>query len=238
MCKTRVEFEGEVGIDSGGLSQEWYLLLSRELLKPSYCLFVKQRGETYHIDPRSKLNDEHVAYFRFTGQILAKAILDRKIVGMHLSRALLKVGHGVLGAYYRVETSKILKLTRAITHTLLHTAPRLSSANHWPLQTSRAQTRSTTRASSGCFATTLPTLSRRHFLSPSRSLARPRLLVSSKMVISCAGRSVAMNACTRTFLARDEAQRWACAPAVVWFSGYAMLCDAMRCDAMRCYTAQ
>ena len=89
--KTRVEFVGEVGIDSGGLSQEWYLMLSRELLKPSYCLFVKQQGETYHVDPRSKLNEEHVAYFCFAGQILAKAILDRKIVGMHLSRALLKV---------------------------------------------------------------------------------------------------------------------------------------------------
>lgn len=91
MRKTRVEFQGEVGIDSGGLSQEWYLLLSRELLKPSYCLFVKQQGETYHVDARSQLNDEHISYFRFAGQILAKAILDRKIVGMHLSRALLKV---------------------------------------------------------------------------------------------------------------------------------------------------
>ena len=92
MRKTRVEFQGEIGIDSGGLSQEWYLLLSRELLKPSYCLFVKQQGETYHVDARSQLNDEHISYFRFAGQILAKAILDRKIVGMHLSRALLKVG--------------------------------------------------------------------------------------------------------------------------------------------------
>lgn len=89
--KTKVTFEGESGIDSGGLSQEWYFLVSKALLQQDICLFKREQGETYHINPNSSLNDDHLSYFYFTGQIMAKAILDRKMIGIHLSKAILKI---------------------------------------------------------------------------------------------------------------------------------------------------
>ena len=37
--RTRVEFVGEMGIDSGGLTKEWYLELARSFSDKSKCLF-------------------------------------------------------------------------------------------------------------------------------------------------------------------------------------------------------
>lgn len=41
MLKTKlwVEFEGEVGLDYGGLAREWFFLLSKEMFNPYYGLF-------------------------------------------------------------------------------------------------------------------------------------------------------------------------------------------------------
>jgi hypothetical protein len=42
--KLRIEFVGEMGIDAGGLTKEWFLLLVRELFSPDYggCNNTKQ----------------------------------------------------------------------------------------------------------------------------------------------------------------------------------------------------
>lgn len=37
--KLWVEFEGEVGLDYGGLAREWFFLLSKEMFNPYYGLF-------------------------------------------------------------------------------------------------------------------------------------------------------------------------------------------------------
>ena len=44
--KLKVTFVGEPGLDLGGLTKEWFLLLLRELFRPEYGLFVfnKQSG--------------------------------------------------------------------------------------------------------------------------------------------------------------------------------------------------
>ena len=34
-----VKFVGEEAVDEGGVSREWYLLLSREIFNPNYALF-------------------------------------------------------------------------------------------------------------------------------------------------------------------------------------------------------
>lgn len=41
LLKTKlwVEFEGEVGLDYGGLAREWFYLLSKEMFNPYYGLF-------------------------------------------------------------------------------------------------------------------------------------------------------------------------------------------------------
>ena len=39
--KFRIQYEGQEGIDSGGLTKDWYLQVSRDMFKPELCLFEK-----------------------------------------------------------------------------------------------------------------------------------------------------------------------------------------------------
>eukprot|EP00940_MAST-03C_sp_MAST-3C-sp2_P002673 g2673.t1 len=39
--RLRVTFEGEDGVDAGGLTREWYSVLAREIFNPNYGLFIK-----------------------------------------------------------------------------------------------------------------------------------------------------------------------------------------------------
>lgn len=69
-----IEFEGEDGIDSGGLTKEWFLLVSRELFTPQahVCLFKQldvESGYLFNIDERSSINDAHLDWFRFAGRV-------------------------------------------------------------------------------------------------------------------------------------------------------------------------
>jgi E3 ubiquitin-protein ligase NEDD4 len=34
-----IDFEGEIGLDYGGLAREWFYLLSKEMFNPFYGLF-------------------------------------------------------------------------------------------------------------------------------------------------------------------------------------------------------
>lgn len=90
--KTKIIFEGEEGIDSGGLTKEWFLEVSRRILDPHRCLLKPVEGPSgkYQIDHRSAINEEHLQYFHFLGNFLAKAIYDRHLVDMPLCRATLK----------------------------------------------------------------------------------------------------------------------------------------------------
>ena len=95
--KTKIIFLGEEGIDSGGLTKEWFLELSRALLDPQRCLFVKledsllNSGATsYHVDHRSSVNEHHLQYFHFLGNFLAKAIYDRQLVDLPLCKSIYK----------------------------------------------------------------------------------------------------------------------------------------------------
>ena len=38
-CRLWIEFEGETGLDYGGVSREWFYLLSKEMFNPYYGLF-------------------------------------------------------------------------------------------------------------------------------------------------------------------------------------------------------
>ena len=51
--KTKIVFEGEDGIDSGGLTKDWFLQLSRGLFNPQFCLLKQHESKVYHIDSRS-----------------------------------------------------------------------------------------------------------------------------------------------------------------------------------------
>ncbi|KAJ2091105.1 putative E3 ubiquitin-protein ligase [Coemansia sp. RSA 986] len=51
--RLKIEFVGEEGIDAGGLTKEWFMLLVRELLNPMYGMFTR---ESYNDDSTGSLN--------------------------------------------------------------------------------------------------------------------------------------------------------------------------------------
>eukprot|EP00932_Pfiesteria_piscicida_P017104 SRR837773.400.p1 GENE.SRR837773.400~~SRR837773.400.p1 ORF type:complete len:626 (-),score=265.69 SRR837773.400:249-2045(-) len=77
-AKIQVQFQGEEGIDAGGVLKEWYTSLAREIFNPNYALFVQAGGKacTYHPNPMSYVNRDHLQFFQFIGRVVGKAIHD------------------------------------------------------------------------------------------------------------------------------------------------------------------
>ncbi|CAF0944386.1 unnamed protein product [Adineta ricciae] len=94
--KTRlwIVFDGERGLDYGGLSREWFLILSREMFNPYYGLFEYSAIDNYtlQVNPASGiLNEEHIKYFRFIGRIIAMAIYHGKLLEAFFIRPFYKM---------------------------------------------------------------------------------------------------------------------------------------------------
>ncbi|KAJ1927635.1 hypothetical protein IWQ60_002738 [Tieghemiomyces parasiticus] len=77
-----IKFDGEDGLDYGGLSREFFFLLSHEMFNPVYCLFEYSAHDTYtlQINPHSGINPEHLNFFRFIGRTLGLAIFHRRFL--------------------------------------------------------------------------------------------------------------------------------------------------------------
>jgi hypothetical protein len=71
--KFSIEFLEEEGTDLGGLTKEWFLLLSREIFNPNYALFkLSANGVTFQPSPLSHVNPEHLNFFKIVGWIIGK----------------------------------------------------------------------------------------------------------------------------------------------------------------------
>ncbi|KAM3583603.1 hypothetical protein VKS41_004508 [Umbelopsis sp. WA50703] len=77
-----IKFDGEDGLDYGGLSREYFFLLSHEMFNPFYCLFEYSAHDNYtlQINPHSAINPEHLNYFRFIGRVVGLAIFHRRFL--------------------------------------------------------------------------------------------------------------------------------------------------------------
>jgi len=77
-----VSFDGEDGLDYGGVSREWFFLLSHEVFDPSYGLFQYSAHDNYtlQINPASGVNPDHLSYFKFIGRIVGLAIFHRRFL--------------------------------------------------------------------------------------------------------------------------------------------------------------
>ncbi|KAM6494360.1 hypothetical protein JOM56_010721 [Amanita muscaria] len=77
-----VSFDGEDGLDYGGVSREWFFLLSHEVFDPSYGLFQYSAHDNYtlQINPASGINPDHLSYFKFIGRIVGLAIFHRRFL--------------------------------------------------------------------------------------------------------------------------------------------------------------
>lgn len=88
-----IKFEGEDGLDYGGLSREFFFLLSHEMFNPFYCLFEYSAHDNYtlQINPNSGVNPEHLNYFKFIGRVVGLGIFHRRFLDAYFIVAFYKM---------------------------------------------------------------------------------------------------------------------------------------------------
>ncbi|KAH8069957.1 ubiquitin protein ligase [Aureococcus anophagefferens] len=98
-----VKFQGEEGLDAGGVSREFWLLLWRRFLDADVGLFAfggggDADGPVYGLNGDAKVSvDDHLVLFRFAGRCLGKVLFDGHQIDAQFDRILLKhlVGEAV-----------------------------------------------------------------------------------------------------------------------------------------------
>ncbi|XP_053992343.1 uncharacterized protein LOC128883722 [Hylaeus volcanicus] len=90
--KLIVHFQGEEGVDAGGLVREWYGILSKEMFNPDYALFRREgtKSEFNHPNPLSHVNPDHLCFFKFVGRVIGKAIYDGHHLASYFTRSFYK----------------------------------------------------------------------------------------------------------------------------------------------------
>jgi E3 ubiquitin-protein ligase NEDD4 len=80
-----IKFEGEDGLDYGGVSREWFFLLSHEIFNPSYGLFEYSAHDNYtlQINAASAINPDHLSYFTLGDAWASRSSTDDFL--MHIS---------------------------------------------------------------------------------------------------------------------------------------------------------
>eukprot|EP01105_Mastigella_eilhardi_P021763 TRINITY_DN529_c2_g4_i1.p1 TRINITY_DN529_c2_g4~~TRINITY_DN529_c2_g4_i1.p1 ORF type:complete len:3442 (-),score=904.70 TRINITY_DN529_c2_g4_i1:98-9571(-) len=85
-----VQFSGEEGIDAGGLTKEWYQVISREMFNPNYALFKLSDDGAYQPNPASHVNADHLDFFKFIGRVVGKALFGGQLLDVHFTRSFYK----------------------------------------------------------------------------------------------------------------------------------------------------
>ncbi|KAL6623150.1 hypothetical protein ACP70R_033029 [Stipagrostis hirtigluma subsp. patula] len=99
-----VHFQGEEGIDAGGLTREWYQLLSRVIFDKGALLFTTVGNDlTFQPNPNSVYQTEHLSYFKFVGRVVGKALFDGQLLDAHFTRSFYKHILGVKVTYHDIE---------------------------------------------------------------------------------------------------------------------------------------
>lgn len=89
--KLHISFINEEGIDAGGVTREWYVILSREIFNPNYVLFTSAADSpTFQPNPLSYVNKDHLSYFEFVGKVIGKAVADGQLLDAHFTRSFYK----------------------------------------------------------------------------------------------------------------------------------------------------
>jgi E3 ubiquitin-protein ligase HUWE1 len=87
-----IQFEGEPGIDQGGLTKEWFNEVAQEIFAGNFGLFklTPNRRSSQPLAASSELNKDHGRYFEFAGRIVARAMIEGIPIQAHLTTAFLK----------------------------------------------------------------------------------------------------------------------------------------------------
>lgn len=90
----RIQFIGEPALDAGGVSREWYQLLTEELFNPDVGLFLYSsiNQTCMQINPNSDIaNESDRRYFFLLGRLLGKSLMDGQITPVHLVQPIYKM---------------------------------------------------------------------------------------------------------------------------------------------------
>lgn len=69
-----------------------YSILARDIFNQNYALFIAAAdGATFQPNPVSHVNSDHLAYFKFVGRIVGKAIADGQALDAHFTQSFYKV---------------------------------------------------------------------------------------------------------------------------------------------------
>ncbi|KAK2997133.1 hypothetical protein RJ639_026658, partial [Escallonia herrerae] len=102
--RLNVHFQGEEGIDAGGLTREWYQLLSRVIFDKGALLFTTGgNNATFQPNPNSVYQTEHLSYFKFVGRVVAKALFDGQLLDVYFTRSFYKHILDVKVTYHDIE---------------------------------------------------------------------------------------------------------------------------------------
>ena len=90
--KLSIRFHGEEGVDAGGVTREWFQVMSRQMFDANYALFVPVASDrtTFHPNRLSGINKEHITFFKFIGRVIGKALYEGRALDCHFSRAVYK----------------------------------------------------------------------------------------------------------------------------------------------------
>ena len=92
--KFTIELHDEEGVDEGGLTKEWYQLISQGIFDPNYALFQQSsKGSTYYPNPNSVVHEkeEMIELFKFVGRIIGKALCEGQLLDCYFVKALYKM---------------------------------------------------------------------------------------------------------------------------------------------------
>ncbi|RHY31660.1 hypothetical protein DYB32_003286 [Aphanomyces invadans] len=93
--KTKITLLGESAIDAGGVTREWYTLLTDEIFSADQGLFFVSNVEdqSFFIQPNSAtLNGpNHLNHFLAVGRLLGRAIIDGQVLPFHFCVPLFKM---------------------------------------------------------------------------------------------------------------------------------------------------
>jgi E3 ubiquitin-protein ligase HUWE1 len=104
--RLHITFDGEEGIDAGGLTREWYNILAHKIFDANYALFkAGADGVTFQPNPLSCINPDHLTYFKFVGRIVGKAIADGQLLDAHFTHSFYKHILGIPVTYTDMEAT-------------------------------------------------------------------------------------------------------------------------------------
>mmetsp|Transcript_44122 Transcript_44122/g.42807 ORF Transcript_44122/g.42807 Transcript_44122/m.42807 type:complete len:210 (+) Transcript_44122:470-1099(+) len=90
--RLHVDFSGEIGIDAGGLTKDFFSELSKEIFNTERKLFnLASNGSTYYPSPQSYREKEYLPKFKFIGRVIGKALYEQCLLECYFVKPIYKI---------------------------------------------------------------------------------------------------------------------------------------------------